>query len=113
MRDRLCRASSHSRHPRAVVTDKLKSYSVVHRGLTPGAIDDTSKYANNRSERSHPMGVRERGMRRFKSPGQAQRFMTIHAPVHNLFNLACHANSALNYRLLRARAFATSKFATA
>lgn len=106
--------SSHGRHPRTIVTDKLKSYNVAHRELTPEAIHDTSKYANNRSERSHQSTrVRERGMRRFKSPGQAQRFLNAHAAVHNLFNLGRHAVSASNYRKMRARAFETWAFATA
>ena len=51
-------------------------------------IHDTSQYANNRAELSHqPTRVRERGMRRFKSSQQAQRFLSVHAAVYNLFNL--------------------------
>lgn len=47
----------------------------VHRELVPDVIHDTSQYANNRAELSHqPTRVRERGMRRFKSTQQAQRF---------------------------------------
>ena len=38
--------------------------------------------------------VRERGMRRFKSVGQAQRFVSAHAAVYNLFNLGRHLVSA-------------------
>jgi putative transposase len=35
--------------------------------------------ANNRAELSHqPTLVRERGMRGFSSPGQAQRFLSAH-----------------------------------
>ncbi len=65
---------------RRIVTDKLKSYGVAHRELVPDAIHDTSQYANNRAELSHqPTRVRERGMRRFKSIDQAQRFLDVHA----------------------------------
>lgn len=36
----------------------------------------------------------ERGMRRFKSASQAQRFLSNHAAVYNLFNLSRHLVSA-------------------
>ena len=78
----------HGDEPRKIVTDKLRSYGVAHRELIPEAIHDTSQYANNRAEQSHEnTRVRERGMRRFKSVGQAQRFLGTHATVCNLFNL--------------------------
>jgi len=90
----------HSDEPRKIVTDKLRSYGVAHRELMPDAIHDTSKYANNRAELSHqPTRVRERGMRRFKSVQQAQRFLNVHATVYNLFNLGRHLISARHYRL--------------
>jgi putative transposase len=68
---------------RKIVTDKLRSYSVAHRELIPDTLHDTSQYANNRAELSHQSTrVRERGMRRFKSTQQAQRFLSVHAVVH-------------------------------
>ena len=92
---------------RKVVTDKLRRYGVAHRDLIPDTIHDTSQYTNNRAELSHqPTRVRERGMRRFKSIVQAQRFLNVHSAVYNLFNLGRHLISAKNYRLLRMRAFA-------
>ena len=104
----------HHDEPRKIVTDKLRSYGVAHRELIPDAIHDTSQYANNRAELSHqPTRVRERGMRRFKSIQQAQRFLRVHAAVYNLFNLGRHLVSAKNYRCLRLRAFAYWKCVTA
>ena len=101
---RLLRASGNE--PRRIVTDKLRSYGVAHRELIPDTIHDTSRYANNRAELSHqPTRVRERGMRRFKSIHQAQRFLGTHAAVYNLFNLGRHLISAEHYRLFRQRAF--------
>jgi putative transposase len=95
----------HRNEPRKIVTDKLRSYGVAHRELIPETIHDTSQYANNRAELSHqPTRVRERGMRRFKSMQQAQRFLTVHAAVYNLFNLGRHHVSAKNYRFFRLRA---------
>ncbi len=94
--------------PRKIVTDKLRSYGVAHRELIPESIHDTSQYANNRAELSHqPTRVRERGMRKFKSVLQAQRFLNTHAAVYNLFNLGRHLVSAKNYRYFRLRAFAS------
>ena len=92
--------------PRQIVTDKLRSYGVAHRELMPNTTHNTARYANNRAELSHqPTRVRERGMRRFKSTAQAQRFLTIHAAVYNLFNLGRHLVSAEHYRELRTDAF--------
>jgi len=103
---RLLRASGSE--PRRVVTDKLRSYGVAHRELIPDTIHDTSQYANNRAELSHqPTRVREQGMRRYKSAHQAQRFLSTHAAVYNLFNLGRHLISAKHYRVLRQRAFAS------
>ena len=92
--------------PREIVTDKLRSYGVAHRELIPETIHNTARYANNRAELSHqPTRVRERGMRRFKSTAQVQRFLTVHAAVYNLFNLGRHLVSAGHYRKLRTDAF--------
>ncbi|MDB4543050.1 IS6 family transposase [bacterium] len=79
---------SHCGEPRKIVTDKLRSYPVAHREVIPESIHITDRYANNRAEQSHEATrIRERGMRKFKSVSQAQRFVTAHAAVHNLFNL--------------------------
>jgi putative transposase len=100
----------HQGEPRKIVTDKLRSYGVAHRELMPATIHSTEKYANNRAELSHqPTRVRERGMRRFKSVKQAQRFLNIHAAVYNLFNLGRHVVSAETYRYFRLRSFASWK----
>ncbi len=109
---RLLRASGNE--PRRIITDKLRSYGVAHRELIPDTIHDTSQYANNRAELSHqPTRVRERSMRRFKSASQAQRFLSNHAAVYNLFNLGRHLVSAKHYRFFRQRAFASWKCAAA
>jgi putative transposase len=105
---------NHDNEPRKIVTDKLKSYGAAHRQLIPESIHDTTQYANNRAELSHqPTRVRERGMRRFKSTQQAQRFLSAHAAVCNLFNLGRHLVSAKHYRIFRDNAFASWKCATA
>ena len=96
----------HGGEPREIVTDKLRSYGVAHREMIPETIHNTARYANNRAELSHQLTrVRERGMRRFKSTAQAQRFLTVHAAVYNLFNLGRHLVNAAHYRKLRTDAF--------
>ena len=96
----------HGGEPGEIVTDKLQSYGVAQRELIPDTIHNTAQYANNRAELSHqPTRVRERGMRRFKSTAQAQRFLTVHAAVYNLFNLGRHLVRAEHYRKLRTDTF--------
>ena len=96
----------HDGEPREIVTDKLRSYGVAQRALLPETLHNTAQYANNRAELSHqPTRVRERVMRRFKSAAQAQRFLTIHAAVYNLFNLGRHLVRAEHYKKLRIDAF--------
>jgi putative transposase len=98
---------SHSGEPRKIVTDKLRSSGVAHRELMSDVFHETSQYANNRAEQSHEATrVRERVMRRFKSVGQAQRFLGAHAVVSNLFNLGRHLVRSQHYRDLRMSAFA-------
>ena len=97
---------SHGSEPRKIVTDKLRSYGIAHRELIPETIHSTEQYENNRAEQSHEATrVRERGMRKVKSVGQAQRFVSAHAAVSNLFNLGRHLVRAEPYRDMRMSAF--------
>lgn len=105
---------NHGGEPRKIVTDNLRSYGVAHREVVPEAIHVTAQYASNRAEQSHEgTRVRERGMRRFKSLGQAERFLNIHAAVSNLFNLGRHLVSANYYQDLGTGAFSDWKSAVA
>src|SRR5690348_5159252 len=59
----------------------------------------------NRAENSHqPVRRRERKMQRFKSARSAQRFLSMHAVVHNTFNLQRHLVSRSTLRIFRAGA---------
>ena len=105
---------SHGGEPRKIVTDKLRSYGVAHRELIPDTIHSNERYENNRAEQSHEATrVRERGMRRFKSTGQAQRFLGAHAAVSKRFNLGRHKVGAQHYRDLRMSALADWRRAVA
>ena len=96
------------RVPGRLVTDKLRSYAAAHREVMPSVAHCTDQYANNRAEVSHePTRQRERQMRRFKSSGQAQRFLTVQGLVQNLFRVGRHLMHARHQRELRGRAFLT------
>ena len=92
--------------PRRLITDKLRSYPAACRTVMPSVVHVTDQYANNRAEVSHqPTRQRERQMRRFTSAAHAQRFLSVHGVVLNLFRLGRHLLRAVHYRLFRTRAF--------
>src|ERR687883_160460 len=94
------------RPPRVLITDKLASYGAAKRELIPGVEHRRHKGLNNRAENSHqPTRRRERQMKRFKSPGQAQRFLSAHDPINNLFHLRRDHVTASQYRAARVQAF--------
>jgi putative transposase len=91
--------------PRVMITDKLASYGAAKREIMPGAEHRQHRGLNNRAENSHqPTRRRERIMKRFKSAGQAQRFLSVHDQVANLFRRPANT-SAADHHLARARAF--------
>jgi len=85
--------------PRILVTDKLRSYSAAHRELLSHSEHCTHRWANNRIENSHqPTRQRERKMQRFKSLGQAQRFLSVHGVIYSFFCPSRHLFAATAYR---------------
>jgi putative transposase len=96
------------RSPRVMITDKLRSYGAVKREIMPGVEHRQHKGLNNRAENSHqPTRRRERQMKRFKSPRQAQRFLSAHDQINNLFLLRRDQLPASQYRAARTQAFQT------
>jgi putative transposase len=99
---RQCRA------PRVIVTDKFPSYGAAKQEVMPSVEHRRHKGLNNRAENSHqPTRRRERQMKRFKSARQAQRFLSAHEQISNLFHLRRDQVTAREYRAARARAFET------
>jgi putative transposase len=85
--------------PRVLITDKLRSYGVAHRALMPSVEHRRSKYLNNRAENSHqPTRQRERAMKRFRSPGSAQRFLSAFSGISPHFRPGRHKLTAAEYR---------------
>ncbi len=92
--------------PKRVVTDKLRSYGAAFQHLRLSCHHEQGLRQNNRAENSHQVvRRRERKLQRFKSPGSAQRFLSMHAAVHNtstfsgILSLAQRSGSSDQMRL--------------
>jgi putative transposase len=93
------------RPPRVMITDKLVSYR-AEEGRDAFSRASPAQGAEQQAENSHqPTRRRERQMKRFKIAGQAQRFLSSHDGINNLFHLHRDHVTASEYRAARARAF--------
>jgi putative transposase len=100
--------------PDAFVTDKLPSYGAALNDLGLSRRHEFGGRKNNRAENSHlPVRQREHRMQRFKSAGSAQRFLSTHAAVYNVFNVQRHLISRNTLRQFRGEAVMTWKTVTA
>ena len=100
------RHSSHHCDRQADPSSALRELGVARR-------HDIGRWKNNRAENPHqPLRQRERRMKRFKSPGSAQRFLSIHAAVYNVFNIQRHLTSRRTLRVFRDQAMLTWRQAT-
>jgi putative transposase len=91
--------------PRLMTADKLASYGAAKREVLPSVEHRQHRGLNNRAETSHqPTRRRERIMKRFKSAGQALRFLSVHDQVANLFRRPANTGAA-DHRRARAQAF--------
>src|SRR6202051_4880782 len=99
--------------PKKVTTDKLRSYGAAVRHLGLSCHHEHGLRQNNRAENSHQVARRrERKMQRFKSAASAQRFLSVHAAIHNTFNLQRHLVSRSTLRIFRSEAAAQWRTAT-
>ena len=91
--------------PWVIITDKLKSYRAAKAEIMPDVEHRRHKGLNNRAENSHqPTRVREKVMRRFKSAGHAQRFLSAFGIILSHFRPGRHLYSADGYReVMRSR----------
>jgi putative transposase len=108
-----CAPAASNRHwvhrkSRLLITDKLRSYAAAKREIMPGVEHRQHKGLNNRAENSHqPTPRRERIMKRFKSPRQVQRFLSIHDQIANVFTRRLNQDTATKFRIARGQAFTT------
>jgi len=92
--------------PRVLITDKLASYGAAKREMLLSVEHRRHKGLNNRAENSHqPTRARERRMRRFTSPGHAQRFLAAYGPIAGHCRPRRHRLTAAAYRETRAACF--------
>jgi putative transposase len=96
------------RAPRVLITDKLRSHGAAKREIMPGVEHRQHKGLNSRAENSHqPTRRRERVMKRFKSPRQVQRFLSIHDQIANVFTRRPNQDTAAKFHTARIQALAT------
>lgn len=77
--------------PEAITTDGLRSYGAAMNELGNRQKQTIGRHANNRVENSHlPLRRRERAMLRFRQMKSLQKFASVHANVHNHFQLERH-----------------------
>jgi putative transposase len=94
--------------PRVIITDKLKSYSAARAEVMPSVEHLQQKYQNNRAENSHqPTRLRERVMRRFKSAGHAQRFLSVFGIITSHFRPGRHLYTRGGYKVVMKSRFVT------
>lgn len=88
------------------MTDKLGSYVKPIQAIAPNADHRAHKGLNNRIENSHRQTrKREKIMGRFKSPRQAQRFLSAHDQINTIFRPRRYDLPATSYRHARDDAF--------
>jgi len=93
--------------PHVIVTDLLRSYGAAMKVIGNADKQETGRWLNNRAENSHlPFRRRERAMLRFRRTRSLQKFVAVHASVHNHFNQERHLYSRSNFRLNRTDALA-------
>ena len=96
-----------------VITDTLASDAAALSEVLPNVEHRRHKGLNNRAENSHqPTLERERRLRRFKSPGHAQRFLAAYGPSASHFRPRRRRLAAAAYRQQRDERCATWRAVT-
>lgn len=90
-----------------IVTDGLKSYPAAMKELGNEHRREMGRWLNNRAENSHlPFRRRERAMQRFRQMKSLQKFVSVHASLHNHFNSERHLVDRQAYKIRRSAALA-------
>jgi putative transposase len=88
--------------PRAIVTDRLRSYRAAMKLIGNNQIREVGRWMNNRCENYHlPFRRQEYAMLRFRHMRSLQKFISIHSSVFNHFNKERHLNSRDIFKVQR------------
>ncbi len=88
--------------PHEIVTDRLRSYRAAMKIIGNETAQKVGRWKNNRCENSHlPFRRREQAMLQFRRLRSLQKFVSIHASVHNHFNHERHLNNRETFKLQR------------
>jgi putative transposase len=103
----LKKAMKHDGSPKVIVTDRLRSYRAAMVQLGNAKCQEIGRWLNNRGENSHlPFRRREYAMQCFRREKTLQKFVSVHASIHNHFNLERYLNCRDKFRQDRAAALA-------
>ncbi len=93
--------------PKVIITDRLRLYRAAMKVIGNADRQETGRWLNNRAENSHqPFRRRERAMAKFRNAKTLQKFIAIHASIHNHFNQERHLCSRQNFKDNRSAALA-------
>jgi putative transposase len=101
------RAMKRYGRPKVIVTDRLRSYRAAMKVIGNSHIQECGRWHNNRAENSHqPFRRGERAMSKFRDVKTLQKFASVHASIHNHFNLERHLINRETFKENRAAALA-------
>jgi putative transposase len=101
----LKRAMKRYGRPKAIVTDRLRSYGAAMNAIGIVGRQVCGRWLNNRAENSHqPFRRREGAMAKFRDVKALQKFASAHASIHNHFALDRHHNRRDIYKQSRSDA---------
>jgi putative transposase len=93
--------------PKVIVTDRLRSYRAAMNVIGNGADQECGRWLNNRAENSHqPFRRREGAMSKCRDVKTLQKLASVHAAIHNHFNLDRHLNRRETFKENRTTALA-------
>ena len=103
----LRRAMKRYGQPGVIVTERPQSYRSAMNVIGNATDQECGRWINNRAGSSHqPFRRRERVMAKFRDLKTLQKFVSVHASIHNHFNLECHLNCRDKFEQDRAAALA-------
>lgn len=93
--------------PEMIVTDRLRSYGAALTDMGRGGDREMGRLPTSWAKNSHPpFGRREWAMSRFRRIHTLQRFVAVHASVHNHTSTERHLQDRNTCKTTRAAGFA-------